>query len=561
MTSSLNDDTVALVMECLNPCSELGMATLQACLTVNCQFFQAAARAIWSEALLVPRRGICWNANDAVQACDHEDLPSRLKRLQGTSPTREDSGEAWRWCVYMQSVRKIAITARCHSSKENGWDDVEAIAPWLRGIGEVVLDLSHPEGRESLVEEDTVTDEWVAWLLKRRSDAGGNGGGPTVVRVLTCTEDLAITFLNHPAVKALALTPLYCWTEHNGHRFLAALLSGINHGLEVIKLGRDDRDRCFTLEECDSLMRYATEHKTTLRSLDLFIRDFDLTIPEGLPVKTLRVHLPIEGASPLHIEGARSSLLELHHHVIPKDAESFCAVLRRLTALRILDLTIPNRSYIDPLCESLASIPALRRLRLEYYETDGPENCETDGPDIAKVFSHLTALTSLTLWVPYSMNSPDFQAAYESLPHLEHFEAKLPENTDVKIALKTKLKSLEVNGLAIIVDPDTLTRTGLPNLERLYVLNHTPWEDRAEDLYGNDCTEWLKARLADKSFAPRLQKYQFGVSDVDDEDEEVMWDDHAGGDGSCQDDDDEYNEDDHAGNDEGSLNVEGTQEE
>ncbi|KAJ3196568.1 hypothetical protein HK101_008480 [Irineochytrium annulatum] len=509
MTALINDDVVGLLMEWLDPFSELDMATLQSCLTVNHQFFHAAARAIWSEAILVPRRGICLNADDAVEASEHEDLPSRLKRLQGKRLTKEGGGEAWRWGVYMQSVRRIAITTQFYSSKENGWDNVKAIAPWLGRIGEVVLDLSYPKERDVVFGFGAWMDKWVAWLLKRRSDAGGNGGRPTAVRVIACTKQLVMAFLKHPTVKALALTPLDSYTDHNDGRFLAALLSGINHGLEVIKLGRDDRDRCFTLEECDSLMRYATEHKATLRSLDLFIRDFDLTIPEGLPVKTLRVHLPILGAGPLHVEGARSSLLELHHHVIPKDAESFCAVLRRLTALHILDLTIPNRSYIDPLCESLASIPALRRLRLEY--------CETDGPDIAKVFGHLTALTSLTLWIPYSMNSPDFQAAYESLPRLEHFEAKLPRNSKVRIALKTNLKSLALNGLPLIVDPVALTRTGLPNLERLYVLRNFPEEDCAKDRYGNDCTEWLTSRLADESFVPRLQKCRFRVAEYDDE--------------------------------------------
>ncbi|KAJ3136720.1 hypothetical protein HK101_003984 [Irineochytrium annulatum] len=206
-----------------------------------------------------------------------------------------------------------------------------------------------------------------------------------------------------------------------------------------------------------------------MRFIELKIMSSTLRLPDGFPITALSSRGDLDK---LNLVGARKTIRMLNFGSVSKNDMK---LLQEFTGLRFLSLEILGNKCLNLWLDALPGLANLHEVvaNIESARSERFNSLERGMEAVLKLLPRLDVL---------SLSS-------------KHSEGLL------QLALTPKFKSLSLCGVKFVVQSELLAASGLPLLEVLEVSSIT-----GADLVGFG---WLKSRIHDITFAPRLQLCEF----------------------------------------------------
>ncbi|KAJ3158335.1 hypothetical protein HK101_001351, partial [Irineochytrium annulatum] len=499
VSSTLNDDVLAMIVNNLDADRRRDRLTLQALLSANTQLFHLAARKLYSGASLIIHHGFVprtLDSSDVINQCEscRPDNPDNecfcptvitRERLDACSKGRDDerSRKAWRWRAYLGAVGKLVVRTQGVSPCDL-WD-AATIAPFLgSNFKEVVFDLFDGPGCSAM------KHDWVRWLLERWEAKKG----PSAVGLYDAPPELAHAVLKHPEVKHLMVNG-----REQAMSYLMPVLAKVKRGFESITLG--DRD-LFSIEEAEGLAddetapmtlpKYLAAHMDAIQSISFRARYFEYNIPDGMPIKRLTVD---DLETPLNLMPCRSTLQSLDLQLTEEyeHADEIFRFLPSMTCCLSLTLRCYGSQYQRLLQDTLPRLKWLQRLDV-FYDGDG----DFDFEHLLCNLAHLEHLAIDYSALESSASMIDFGAIIDHMPRLHSLSLRIvrrDRKPAFEIPLLPRMESLKVSYGTVVVDEKALAIAGMPDLEVLEIESPKVVKDDVD----------LKAMLEIDGAAPCLE--------------------------------------------------------
>ncbi|KAJ3152704.1 hypothetical protein HK101_001795 [Irineochytrium annulatum] len=523
---SLNDDVLLLILSWLDPTDLVDRTTLAACLRGSWDLLRLTVPILWSnQAVLVTAAGI--RRKGALQdvgrgwrraAASRRGLLGALVELgasasaspEGSSTAPRGSGRRWR--IYLGAVRAVWIDAydvhapaekvRRRTSAgggEGAGGEARNSASGKEGLDHEQHTASRPPcvsaamclrwiGR---VDELTVCmkgdmGDWQGWITKRwRSN--------NVPAALTIVDPehasaASLVYANHKGVKRLSLVTI-------GDTGLCRILNSVQHELAAIKIV--GWPKCDAGKVMESLRDYMRSRGGKLKVLDLTFENGMASVPDGLPVTSLRLKTS-QRLREFDLSAVADTLqvltVENTAHMLP----SIPLAISQMCALRELNLEMVrgaafNHSMLLSRLQGRAT-SSMRSLTLT-----GVFLLNRDLSLVQTVVARLPNLAELG-FKGSAAEDLNFSPIVEALPRLEKLLIKIPRVNNCRSHLRfpRHLKALTLSGISLEVDLDATKSEGVPRMEHFEVTG------AIVDDVGTAVDKDFMTLLSRKECAPRL---------------------------------------------------------
>ncbi|KAJ3175815.1 hypothetical protein HK101_010573 [Irineochytrium annulatum] len=400
---------------------------------------------------------------------------NELSREEGGIAAWVRGGLAWRWKIYLGSVRTLKIKPASTSPFLNA----TSLSPWLKEVTR--LEVSNKVFTPSC-------SDWHSWLNTRWC----SGQVPETLELVgpVWDEVEAKKLLGHVAVSNVTLrriTP----------SILRNILAAIRHKLRSIKVvGRSQHS---SSEAMEILRDYKYGPRgDNLRAIRLTFGGIMEDIPQGLPVACLHLNefTVING---FDMTAAKDSLVSLHVQkasMLPMLSSS----LSQMQVLHTIKLDIQHDHCISYVFRPLYGLLSLRNLTLAMPDVHwqfAMKHLKT----FAQTLPYLTKL-SLSIVV----GDADFDPFVKALPWLQILKLKVAKGQGERhVSFPRGLKKLTLIGVTLVVNLRMVKMDGLPSLVHIRV------DGGIVNGMGRPVDAEFMNLLKDAEIAPRICLVKFGA--------------------------------------------------